>query len=401
MPKLTKQYVDKLKPDGRDYFVWDKELPGFGLRIFESGKKSYLVQYRIGKRTRRITIGLHGPVTPYKARKMALNLLSKITHGEDPAANKIQERQALTVKELCHRYIIEGCTTKKPSTLISDKGRIERHIIPLLGHHRVKDLTRSDIERFMHDVTNGKTSVTIKTELRERVLYPGGKGTATRTVGLLGGILTFAVNQRVRLDNPVKGVKRYPDQKCTRFLRVDELNNLGQILRDIAQDGSESPATIAIIMLLLLTGCRKSEILTLQHSFVDFQRGYLYLPDSKTGARAVPINNAALEILRNIERHPTSPYIFHSMKGDSYFVGFPKAWARIRKRAGLEDVKLHTLRHSFASIGAGQGESLLVIGKLLGHRDPNTTQRYAHLDNDPVREAVERIGKNISRNFQI
>jgi site-specific recombinase XerD len=263
MPKLTKQFVDKLKPNGRDYFVWDEELPGFGLRVFESRKKSYLVQYRVGKRTRRITIGLHGPITPDQARKSALNLLSRIKHGEDPAEEKIQSRQALTVKELCQLYLKEGCVTKKPSTLVSDKGRIERHIIPLLGHHRVKDLTRSDIERFMQDVANGKTSADIKTGFRGRAIVTGGKGTATRTVGLLGGILTFAVSQRVRFDNPAKGVKRFSDQKCTRFLGAEELSKLGQVLTDVAKEGSEAPAVIAIVKLLLLTGCRKSEILTL------------------------------------------------------------------------------------------------------------------------------------------
>jgi integrase len=399
MSKLTKQFVDKTKPNGRDYFLWDDELPGFGLRVFESGKKSYLVQYRVGKRSRRITIGLHGPITPEQARKSALSLLSRIKHGEDPAEDKIQERQALTIQELCSLYFQEGCATKKPSTLKSDKGRIERHIIPLLGHYRVKDLTRSDIERFMQDVASGKTSVDIKTGFRGRAIVSGGKGTATRTVGLLGGILTFAMNHRICSANPVRGVKRYPDQKCTRFLGKSELSKLGRVLMDITAEGSESSATIAIVKLLLLTGCRKSEILTLKWEYVDFQRGYLYLPDSKTGAKAVPVSNAALEILRNIEKHPTSSYIFSNMKADSYFVGFPKAWERIKRRAGLDGMRLHDLRHSFASIGASSGDSLLVIGKILGHKDPKTTQRYAHLDNDPVREAVERIGKMVTKSI--
>lgn len=211
MPKLTKRVVDAASPREGDYFIWCDELPGFGLRVFASGKRSYLVQYRAAGRSRRVTIGLHGRLTTEEARKEAMSLLGQVAKGGDPAEEKATRRKAMTVRELCERYLeaaekglIMGKRgrPKKQLTLYTDRGRIERHIVPLLGKRLVRDLTAVDVARLIRDVAAGKTAKVEKTKLRGKSVVTGGKGTAARTAGLLGGILSFAVAEGVILANP-------------------------------------------------------------------------------------------------------------------------------------------------------------------------------------------------------
>ena len=195
MPKLTKRIVDQALPAAKDYFIWDEELPGFGLRVFASGRRSYLVQYRAEGRTRRVTIGLHGVWTPEAARKEALALLGQVARGGNPAEKRQLDVEAITVREFCDRYLADceaslvlgkGRRPKKRSTIEIDRGRINRHIIPLLGRRKVKDLTPTDINRFLRDVVAGKTAADAKTKTHGRAIVRGGIGTGTRTVGLLG-----------------------------------------------------------------------------------------------------------------------------------------------------------------------------------------------------------------------
>ncbi|MGH6661162.1 MAG: tyrosine-type recombinase/integrase, partial [Rhodospirillales bacterium] len=273
--------------------------------------------------------------------------------------------------------------------------RIERHIKPLLGRLRVKDVTRADVERFMQQVAAGKTAADVRTRPRGRARVTGGKGTAARTVGLLGGIFTFAFAEGARVDNPVRGVKRYKDGKGERDLLAEELARLGQALSE-AEANDENAFAIAGIRLLALTGCRKSEIVTLQWAHVDFERGQLRLPDTKTGDRIIPLGAPALEVLASLPRLEGNPYVLPGDKPGRHIMGLPKVWERIRKRAGLADVRLHDLRHNFASVGAGAGMSLPILGKLLGHRDPKTTARYAHIAPDPAKAAADRISGDIS-----
>ena len=313
----------------------------------------------------------------------------------DPASERTATRNAVTVKELCSLYFAEGTATKKASTLAVDRGRVARHVTPLLGSRRLSDVSRGDVERFLRDVAAGKTAADVKTGKRGRAIVTGGKGTAARTVGLLGGIFTFAVSRGLCDDNPVRGVRRYRDNRRDRFLSSAELARLGEALAAAELDGV-SPTAIAGIRLLILTGARKSEILTAKWDYVDFERGYLRLPDSKTGAKTIPLGAAAAELLSGLPRIEKNPYILPGERAGAHYVGIQKVWEGVRERAKLDGLRLHDLRHSFASVGAAAGDSLVLIGALLGHRSTATTARYAHLSNDPIKAAADRIAGTIA-----
>jgi integrase len=301
----------------------------------------------------------------------------------------------MTVAELCDLYLAEGCSTKKPATIATDRGRITRHIKPLLGDRLVRELKRADVERFMIDVANGKTATVVKTCPRGKAVVRGGKGTAARTVGFLGAILAFAVQREIRPDNPARGVKRFRSRSCDRFLSETELARLGQLLSDAEKAGVNRYA-IAAIRLLALTGCRKKEILSLKWNWVDLERNVLRLPDSKTGEKTVYLGASATELLKSLDRKDGSPYVFPSNRDDGHFKALQGIWLDLRAKAGLNDVRLHDLRHSFASFAAAEGTSLLIIGKLLGHKNSTTTARYAHLADDPLHRAADLVSKQIA-----
>lgn len=400
MPKLTKSAIDAASPRDGDYFLWDSELKGFGIRIAKGGRKSYVCKYRTGNGrkapTRRMTIGAHGsPWTVDQARSEARKILGLAANGGDPAKEKQEEKKQITVAQLCDLYMENGVGMKKASTVATDRGRIERHIKPLLGRKKVRDVTRADVKRFLQDIAGGKTSVDIITGLRGRAIVTGGKGTATRTVGLLGGIFSYAFDCGLIELNPVHGVRRYADKRGQRYLSRQELAALGKALAD-GEERDLNPQALAILKLLVLTGARKGEIETLRWHEVDFDNGYLRLADSKTGQKAFPLNAGALEILSKIPRLEGSHYVFPAQRSDGYYEGTPKVWRIIRSMAGLGDVRMHDLRHSFASIAVSGGASLPIIGALLGHADSATTQRYAHLYDDPLKAAAEAVGDEIS-----
>lgn len=399
--KLTKEVIDATLPRENVVILWDNSLKGFGLKVTPTGRKIYICQYRTGggRRgiTKRYTIGQHGsPWTSDTARKKAKQLLGLAANDLDPAKSKQDQRAALNVSELCDLYLAEGCTTKKASTIKTDRGRITRHIKPLLGRKLVPDVSRGDVERFLKDVAAGKTKADLKTGTRGRAIVKGGRGAATRTVGLLGGIFTFAVSRGFRADNPVRGVKRFPDQKNERFLSSAELGALGQLLREMEEEGANASA-IAIIRLLAFTGARKNEIVALEWSEVDFEHSCLRLNDSKTGQKVIPLGPPAIEVLSGIERIGPSRYVFPSANGNARFQGVEKVWRKLRARGDFGDLRLHDLRHSYASMGLATGDALPVIGKLLGHADPKTTSRYAHLGDDPLRAAAERISGAVAK----
>jgi len=400
LAKLTKTIVDGAKPSETDYFIWDSYLKGFGIKIAKGGRKSYVCKYRIGSGrsapTRRMTIGAHGsPWIVDQARSEARKILGQVANGEDPAKEKQDAKKQITVTELCDLYLEQGVATKKPSTISTDKGRIERHIKPLLGKMKVPSVTRADVKRFLQDVASGKTAKDVKTGLRGRAIVRGGKGTATRTVGLLGGIFAYAFDCGFVEINPVHGVKRFPDKKGHRYLSQKELVSLGSALADGKINGV-NPYAIAVLKLLIFTGARKNEIQGLRWKEIDFQSGYLMLADSKTGQKSIPLNAGALEILSDLDRIEGSEYVFPSLSNDRHYVGTPKVWLKIRAAAGLDDVRLHDLRHSFACIAVSGGASLPIIGALLGHSDSATTQRYAHLHDDPLKAASDAVGSKIS-----
>lgn len=398
--RLTKASIDRQQPQTADYFVWDSEVKGFGLKIAKGGRKSYICKYRVGHGraapTRRLTIGAHGsPWTVEQARAEARRILGRAANGEDPAQEKQDAKKQFTVSTLCDLYLEQGVATKKASTLATDRGRIERHIKPLLGKKKVPDVTRADIKRFMQEVATGKTSADVRTGARGRAIVTGGKGTAARTVGLLGGIFSFAFDQGLVSESPVRGIKRYADKKGERFLSQQELISLGKALRD-GLEGGLNPLAISILKLLIFTGARKGEIEALKWREVDFEGGYLRLEDSKTGKKVIPLNAGALDILSTISRMDGSEFVFSSSFGEGHYQGTPKVWRTIRAMADLADVRLHDLRHSFASIAVSGGASLPIIGVLLGHKNATTTHRYAHLHDDPVRNVSETTGKKLS-----
>lgn len=397
LTKITKRVVDAASPKERDSFVWDSEAKGFGLKVTPKGRKVYVVQYRmLGQSTKRYTIGKHGsPWTPDGARTEALRILGMVANEQDPSAEKKAKKLDITVSELCDLYVSEGARTKKASTLAVDRSRIERHVKPLLGKNRVKALRKSDIEKFMRDVADGKTSLDEKTGFRGRSIVTGGQGAANRTLGMLGSIFQYAVDENLRVDNPVRGVKKYKEGRPARFLALEEITRLGAAIK-AAEENGVNPYALYAIRLLLLTGCRKNEILSLKWSEVDIEGGFLRLSDSKTGAKPVHLASPAKALLADIPRIANNPYVIVGDKDGMHLIGLQKIWSEIRASANLEDVRLHDLRHSFASVGAASGLSLPMIGALLGHSQPSTTARYAHLAADPIQSAAEGISERMS-----
>lgn len=400
--KITKRTVDAARPGRRDTFLWDTAIPGFGLKVTSAGRKVYVLQYRMGGRgtpVQRYTIGSHGaPWTPDKAREEAQRLLGQIDARTDPARVRALARDEPTIAELCDRYLSDGPAikpNKKASSWAIDRSNIGRHIKPLLGRKKVGTVARADVERFQQDVAAGKTKTDEKTGPHGRAIVEGGKGTAARSVAVLGAIMSYAVRRGYRADNPVKGIERLKGERRERYLSLSEFSRLGGVLAAAERDGA-NPAAIAAIRLLLLTGARKSEILGLKWEWVDFERGCLRLPDSKTGAKAIPLGAPALELLASLARIEGSPFVFPAEKGNGHLIGVPKVWQRIRALAGLGDVRLHDLRHSFASFAVASGNSLYLVGKVLGHRQARTTEVYAHVHDDPLRAVADRTAAGIA-----
>jgi integrase len=341
MPKLSKRVVDTIRPDsaGRDVFVWDTgdgAIKGFGLRMKTSGAASYLVQYRTrGGRTRRLTLGRVGVLTPHQARMLASDALKGVKNGADPSAERRQARirEGFTLGELADLYLAEGATekpNKKASSWTSDRSNIERHIKPLLGAKAAAGLTQEDVAKFQAAVASGRTRADVKTKKRGRAIVEGGPGTAARSLAVLAVMLQFAVGRKLLAANPAKGVPLLKSKRRERFLSEIELARLADTLSAMEGEDKLSSTAVAAIRVLLLTGCRRSEILTLRWESVDFERGCLRLPDTKTGAKVVPLASAALEVMSGLPR--TSEFVLPAGKGIGHYVGLQKDWERVRER---------------------------------------------------------------------
>lgn len=403
MARLNRTLVKSVTPpESGELVIMDDDLPGFGLRVLASGMRSYFVRYRAGGgrrgKPRRITLGRHETLTTEQARNAARDILARVRLGDDPAEDRSVERSSLLVGELIDQWLDGAGRRNRHGKLRSDqsvafdRGRLIHHVKPVLGRLKVADVSRQDVERLRDAIASGQTAKVTKTKRRGVARVRGGEGAATRTLRTLSCVFAYAVNHGHAAINPVTGVRKSPDRKNERFLSQGELSALGSALAAIAD---EHPKAVAIIRLLSMTGCRRGEIEKLQWRELDLEHGCLRLLDSKTGARNVFLSAEAATLLDGLPRYGDSKWVFPASSGQRHYQNTGKVWATVRKDAGLDEVRLHDLRHTFASRSLAEGVSIEVISALLGHRERRTTERYAHLAADPIREAANRMGRAI------
>lgn len=407
--RITKRFVDALKGGAREYFRWDADLLGFGVRVQPSGTKAYIVKYRAGSGrtapTRRMTLGSVGKLTPDQARNLAKKALSAVVHGADPAAEKAAEKRAETLGDLADLFLIEHAELKlKSGTSSRYKDILERIVLPEFGRRKAEKISTDEFAR-------------LHLRMREHPYQ------ANRVLAVIGSLYSFATKRKILPSgtNPVRGIQKYRETARERFLTVQELQRLGDAIREGETTGipyeidetkpktkharkPENRRTVidrhaaAALRLLILTGARLREILHLRWEWVDLERGLLLLPDSKTGKKAIVLNAPAMKVLGELPRLG-SFVIAGKVAGtqeETPRADLNRPWRAVAKRAGLDGVRLHDLRHNHASVGAGAGLGLPIIGKLLGHSHAATTARYAHLDLDPLRRASEHIGSRLA-----
>ena len=382
MARITKKAADALTARQREYMLWDDDIKGFGVRVHPSGRKVYLVKYRHHGRVVKRTIGPHGTISPAAARALAAEIVTAAKTGRDLMGRvlPLQADDAATMHDLAKQFLEEYVPAHcKPSTAHSYAIAVRQHVLRRLGNRRVADVTRGDVAALHHRM--------------RRTPYA-----ANRTIGILSAMFTAAElwGLRPQGSNPCRYVKRFRERKRERFLSDAEYRRLGAVLREAERTGAVAASAIAAIRLLMLTGCRLSEIMTLRWDQVVLEAGELRLPDSKTGAKVVHLGEPAVAVMRGIVRKEDNPWVITGRRPGSRLASLHFPWGRIRKQSVLEDVRLHDLRHSFASGGLLVGEGLPMIGKLLGHSQVQTTARYAHLADDPVKAAANRIAGRIA-----
>jgi integrase len=408
VPKLTKKLVDAAEPREKQYTVWCSDLKGFGVYVQPSGSKTYFVDYRVDGARRRMTIGRHGALTAEDARKLAIETLGGIVlQKADPLLERKTRRASLTVAQLCDHYmkaaekgLILGRRKNRPkkaSTIKIDYGRVERHIKPLLGSKLVIDLTRADITKFVRDVSAGKTARKDRSGKNgARVEVKGGTGTAARTTGLLGGILTYAVDEGIIPSNPAQGVKLPADGVRTRRLVADEYRALGKVLSG-SETEYDTPQAVTGAWLLALTGCRLGEIESLRWSEVDEEGHCFRLEDSKSGASVRAVGREVFDVLRTAKRVAGNPYVLPALRKSGHYNGLAGAWGRFMERAGLEGVTPHTMRHSYASVAGDLGFAESTIAALIGHSGGTVTSRYIHRLDSVLVAAANKVSGEVYR----
>ena len=431
--RLTRKLLSAIEAGEKPVTYFDSELKGFGLLVRPSGVRSWIAEYRPGAggrgvSKRRVVIGDPAIMTPEEARSAARELLARVRLGADPAAERAEERAAETFADVAETWFTEHVLAKrKPATARYYRGMLDIHVLPAIGTRRVAAVTRQDVAR-LHASVAGKASGPKKPGARRTppLKVRGGKVAANRVLATVGAVYGWALGLGILPRdsvNPAKGIEPFKEAARERFLGDDEMRRLGAALRLAETEGlrwEPAPATpsdhlkhvpaeenrrvvvepqvTAAIRLLLLTGCRLREVLHLEWSQVDWQRGFLVLPETKTGRRTVVLGAAALAVLENLPR--IGRYVIAGKTagspGERPRSDLNRPWRAICRAAGIEGTRLHDLRHSNAAVGVGAGLSLYQVGGLLGHTQPRTTQRYAHLAADGQRRAADIVGGQIA-----
>ena len=383
--RVTKAVVDRLPISG---VIWDADVRGFGVRR-QQRDASYVLKVRVGTRQRFLTIGRHGaPWTPETARREARRLLGEIAAGRDPADARAARKRSPNFSEFADRYLSEHVlVSKKPRSAAEDRRNLLRHILPAFGRRLIIEITPADVAKFQAS----KSATPIA---------------ANRCLSLMSHMFNMAERWGVRppRSNPCEHVAKYPERARERMLLPKELSRLGSALATarsgFRRQSLEDWRAIAVVKLLIFTGARLSEVLGLRWDQLDLQRGIARLSDSKTGSKTIYLTEPALEVLRAIPRIDNSPFVLPGDRDGTHYSGVQKAWRRIRALAGLHDVRLHDLRHTHASEAVSAGESLYIVGKILGHSHAATTQRYSHLAEDPIRDAANRTAARLAKSMK-
>lgn len=383
---ISRRTVEALTVGDRETVFWDRELSGFGVRVYPTGSRVYLVQTRHGGKSRRVTIGRHGVITAEQARRRAALVIASIKAGEEPSRTSAGSPSAggPTIAELGERYLREHVEVRcKPTTAGAYRYTLTKYLLPEFGSVPLGAIGREDVAALhyrLHKAPN----------------------TANRVVDTLSRLFYMAEAWGVAPEggNPCRFVKKYRSRSCERFLSEEECRRLGRVLSEVESEGRVSRSGVAALRLLMLTGCRRNEVLTLRWEDVDLEAGELRLRDAKTGARSVALSPAARKVLSALPRKPDNPWVIAGPEVGRHLSNLNSPWLLVRKRARLEDVRIHDLRHSFASRALALGESLTMIGKLLGHRQVQTTARYAHLARESVKTSAARVAASIAADME-
>ena len=379
---LTTRIVEALPASDRETVVWDRELPGFGVRVHPSGSKVYMVHKRSGGKSRRVTIGRHGVWSLDAARREAGGILASLKNGETPARPGAESGSSSgpRIAELAEQYMAEHVAVRcKPTTARSCRHILDKYLLPRFGRLRLGEITPDHV-------------AALQDRLREKPIM------ANQVIDVLSRLFNMATasGEAPVGGNPCRFIKKYPTRSCERFLSEREYLRLGSVLDELQAKGKISTTAAAGLRLLMLTGCRRNEILTLRWEDVDLEHDEIRLRDAKTGARAVLLSPTARQVLASLPQQPDNPWVISGRASGTRLSNLNAPWGVVRKKAELEDVRIHDLRHSYASRALSLGESLPMIGKLLGHRKVQTTARYAHLARDSVKAAAERVSDSLA-----
>jgi integrase len=392
--RLTKRAVETVPVCDKDVLVWDTEIKGFGVKVTPAGRRSYFLYYRARSgQQRRPTIGVHGALTTEQARQIARQWIAEVTMGTDVSASRKAERKATSVADLCTLYVSNYAELhKKPRSVATDRANIENHILPLIGKMPLKDVRRADIEHMLLAIREGKTARVLSARPRGRRVIRGGEGIANRVVALVSKMFSCAVAWDLFEGNPARGIRKFRENRKDRFLDIDEVGRLIEVLDTADRVKTESQFAVAVIRFLLLTGMRSGEALNLKWEEVDFGTQSLRIADTKTGARVIPLSSHAFAIIQSLPRGPDDELVFQSSRPGRP-LALAKPWYRIRTAANIDsDVNIHALRHTFASWSVMGGQSLAQVGATLGHKSAQTTLRYADHRLEALREYSQQTG---------